>query len=329
MSPRCLELNTDLTCSPKALDSSGEGRTDVSAPVGIGCPNRRDDVLLVQRLLNKVPPSQGGPNPKLVEDGIVGPKTSAAISGFQRREFGWADGRVDRGGKTIYKLVAHSETGPTKPTLAPTAVNAIPEAMAQIANARRHLMNARAGLDRKSDGGLFGSSNAAAATLLNRHFHLDRYNAPLAGADEIDMVFSNMQTAIGHVPTGLWIFEDDPIEPPATSYAFTFAGGYSYLRGQSGAFKTGRIYWDRIYLCRRLVNYNHDTIVYAMIHELAHFVGGPDDQPTLIDDHAYAYRDPHYATLPPHRALRNADSYSQYAWEVTRHFVFRPYEQRN
>lgn len=78
----------------------------ISASVGNGGVNHKSDSETVQRLLNNVPPHQGGPNPKLVVDGLPWQKTQAAIRQFQRVQCGfqWPDGRVDPGQKTLAKL---------------------------------------------------------------------------------------------------------------------------------------------------------------------------------------------------------------------------------
>lgn len=79
---------------PKAIQGS----------VGTGGMNNSQHVLTVQYLLNCVPAGEGGPSPELVVDGIVGPKTIAAIQKFQKARFNWADGRVDPTGNTIKAL---------------------------------------------------------------------------------------------------------------------------------------------------------------------------------------------------------------------------------
>lgn len=77
----------------------------ISAAVGRGAASfNPTDVLTVQYLLNCVPSGSGGPQPELVLDGICGPKTTGAIERFQNWQLGFADGRVDPGGKTIRAL---------------------------------------------------------------------------------------------------------------------------------------------------------------------------------------------------------------------------------
>lgn len=77
---------------PKSIHKSvGQGGANATAK----------DIMTVQYLLNCVPANQGGPTPELAVDGIVGPKTIAAIVGFQSRLTPAPDGRVDPGGPTI------------------------------------------------------------------------------------------------------------------------------------------------------------------------------------------------------------------------------------
>jgi peptidoglycan hydrolase-like protein with peptidoglycan-binding domain len=75
----------------------------IRASVGRGGSNRFEDVRLVQELLNKHvhPPMQ-----PLTVDGIVGPKTIAAIEAFQKRVLSMSppDGRVDPDGRTLIAL---------------------------------------------------------------------------------------------------------------------------------------------------------------------------------------------------------------------------------
>lgn len=80
---------------------------DIMSSVGAGGVNRRDDVLLVQGLLNQIHFIWGGTRTSgqlLAVDGFVGPKTIKAIRRFQRRNFAWDDGRVDPGNETITRM---------------------------------------------------------------------------------------------------------------------------------------------------------------------------------------------------------------------------------
>lgn len=71
---------------------------DISASVGRGGVNTRQDVLIVQRLLNERGFPCGAP------DGAYGPRTRDAIHAFQRTFMPEPDGRIDPGGATIKRL---------------------------------------------------------------------------------------------------------------------------------------------------------------------------------------------------------------------------------
>lgn len=82
---------------------------ETSSSVGKGAANKATDVKTVQALLNK-----NGAALKI--DGDIGPKTIAAISGFQKRSgFSKPDGRVDKNGKTWKLLIREVAGGPLPP----------------------------------------------------------------------------------------------------------------------------------------------------------------------------------------------------------------------
>jgi peptidoglycan hydrolase-like protein with peptidoglycan-binding domain len=82
----------------------------ISGSVGRNGMNRLQDVRLIQELLNRHKQPTAQP---LKVDGLVGPRTIAAIEDFQRRVVRMArpDGRVDPGGRTLAALTA----GPSTP----------------------------------------------------------------------------------------------------------------------------------------------------------------------------------------------------------------------
>lgn len=78
-----------------------------SITAAVGTPpavNRAPDVETIQVLLNQVPALNGGPQPLLDVDGLIGPKTIGAIRKFQQTNLGFQDGRVDPNQKTLAKL---------------------------------------------------------------------------------------------------------------------------------------------------------------------------------------------------------------------------------
>ena len=91
---------------------------NISASVGQGGANNKADVLTIQNALNQIPPNQGGPDPKLKEDGLIGPKTIGAITKFQKANAGLpVDGRIDANGPTLARLNVLLGSKPTpKPT---------------------------------------------------------------------------------------------------------------------------------------------------------------------------------------------------------------------
>ncbi len=87
----------------------------ISQPIGRGVSNlNRNDALLIQKLLNnhRLPSVQ-----PLREDGVVGPKTIAAIEEFQRRivRMSNPDGRVDPGGAT-FRALTNNSNSPSRPS---------------------------------------------------------------------------------------------------------------------------------------------------------------------------------------------------------------------
>jgi len=82
--------------------------------VGLEGVNRREDVLTVQVLLNKVPQSYGRPDPPLVVDGICGPRLISAIRGFMARQFGLqnAGSTIEPGQRTMEALNKFDAPGP-------------------------------------------------------------------------------------------------------------------------------------------------------------------------------------------------------------------------
>ncbi len=69
----CPSIDDDVTDAP------------ISASVGAGGSNRPGDVRAIQQMLNSVPVASGGPPLLLAEDGVCGPKTLAAIRGYQAK----------------------------------------------------------------------------------------------------------------------------------------------------------------------------------------------------------------------------------------------------
>lgn len=93
------------------FDKVGKSTTSPSTFV----KNNRQDVLVVQKLLNASRQRKSIPKNSLDEDGVVGPCTAGAIAEFQQAMFGWKDGIVEPNGVTLAKLNELSAGTPGKP----------------------------------------------------------------------------------------------------------------------------------------------------------------------------------------------------------------------
>jgi hypothetical protein len=112
-------------------DRALPGATILGGAVGAGGRNAHRDVLAVQAGLNAVPPCIGRPAVALAVDGILGPKTQAAINGFQAVWLSRGDGRIDRDGPTLRAL--NRAAGAGDGSLAYVAARAGPLALGPVA----------------------------------------------------------------------------------------------------------------------------------------------------------------------------------------------------
>jgi hypothetical protein len=108
---------------------------------------------------------------------------------------------------------------------------------------------------------------------------------------------------------------------------FTAAGGFDSGRepktGKPRTSKEGpgneiTLRNDRIYVHPEEVDgLPEEACREHMLHELAHFVGPPDQHPDHITDHAYMHVNRSgFFMLSPHKSLRNADCYSIFVFEA-------------
>lgn len=306
----CGDMNGCRRASPYV---GGSGSLGLKAPVGSAqrCRNVAGDVLAVQRALNKYSPADGGPSPKLAEDSIYGPKTAAAIQKFQVKHFGYAgaDGVVDPGQQTERKLA-----GSDSPASSVSA-----DMYGHIGYARTVLEITRSQI---AAARMFGSGQSSfthmgesAWNKLITHFKIDQFPSWSTQLDAIDRVYSDMQTAIGHVPQGMVLFADEPPEKVSGHFAFAYANGYGVAnRGKKSG--DGSTYLDSIYFTQKMRTLKQDAFAYVMIHELAHYVGPEERSGVAIVDYAYHRNPAVYQSLPPRQRVQNADCYSQFAFDA-------------
>src|SRR5688572_21209942 len=104
------------------------GKTIIGS-VGQGGINGSKDVMTVQYLLNCVPSSKGGPTTELDVDGVVGPKTIAAIKAFQKANTPFCDGRVDAG-KATFLALQKFDPSPASPLMSASGKGPVGESKA-------------------------------------------------------------------------------------------------------------------------------------------------------------------------------------------------------
>jgi hypothetical protein len=294
--------------------SPGDSSVAIKFPVGPAAPprcrNLPDDVRTVQKALNRFTPLDGGPVEPLKVDGIFGPKTKTAIYHFQKKwgikPPGWKvpDNIVDPEGKTIKRLRAG---GGTIPNLPLEFAERIPRVLQIVSAARAAILSAKTSYTLGSNS-LFGQASLDRA---DRHFHVTKTKDPLRRLEEIDSIFLNMQTAIGYVPQGIILAAEEPAHFARGAIMFAYDNGY-WRREATDVSKEG-LHYGSIYLCPISRTLNQESFAYAMIHEMGHYV------PPIgleITDNAYYHKDPQkYERLDAEKRYRNADCYSQFAFD--------------
>lgn len=354
---------SDGTCRPSefgtAKQPTGTGGgipsstgVQISASVGQSGKNLQPDVQTIQDALNRISPLQGGAAPQLVVDGLCGPKTKSAIQKLQLKHFGWslADSRVDPGGPTLAKInellgtskftatedmdigMSSSselvgELGPPNKTN-PLYLEYLDETLQWIRAAQANAMVAQTVVNQPPDAPgtspLF--SRAQRMELINRHFAIDKMPQAqrLSAVTRVLAIFGLMQSVFAR-PGGLWgVFILQNMGPTTKSpfLAETTLGGYY---NSSQTMPDGRRA-DAIYANPKYFqNFVRPRlgVPFTVVHELAHFVGSPDSSEG-IDDFGYgAPLGPKMKNLSPATRLRNANNFSNFAYEA-RHGIHEP-----
>jgi Putative peptidoglycan binding domain len=327
-------MNADAGCRVISFGpAKKKNGATISASVGVGGRNAAVDVRTAQELLNSVPTASGGPVPLLAVDGLVGPKTVAAIQRFQRTQLGWADGRVDPGGPTITRLNAltGAKPGPagavnafkgeaashspnpildalritTMTISVPDAKTAVTKAITTVEQAFSFVM--------LGGGGLTG--NPTSFDTVDSHFLFKDVprDQTLSELQFIGTTFRRMKAVLdkrasvfGGPMFGPNLFETDPhqdkTDPRVKAYV-----------PLSSVEHTDGLTPHKIYLCRGLDSQTQDRYTHILIHEMGHFVD--DETPeTEITDHGYAFFGT-LKTLPHEKRIHNADTYAIFAFE--------------
>src|SRR4029453_15575223 len=184
MRPAMRYCVVDDRCIGRTTEGRPSGDLLIAADVGPGCPNRRDDVLVVQSLLNVAYARIRVPSRTIAVDGIVGPETNAALLHFQRTHFGRGDGRVDAAGRTLARLNA-APAGPPR-TSGTARAASLPSplelALDAAAHARRWAVDAREHIAPLLERTGRRQPQADHLVTVNTHFHLDRDRSGSHGA---------------------------------------------------------------------------------------------------------------------------------------------------
>lgn len=295
----------------------------ISASVGKGGVNRKDDSITVQALLNRVPVDQGGPSPRLAVDGLPWQKTITAIKKFQSVQLGfkWPDGRVDPNGKTLEKLNTFDSVFTQGPEIK-KAYATIPEALARIRMARNRLFSIRAFYSLQNP--LFHLQQERKIAEWN--FKLHRANNPAAQLDKLLAVYGRMDETLfmaSRMGASFQLFLPSNGHPQYSGApAYTTLGGYYYGVGEKDS--TGE-YRKAIYITPHFANKVFAASI--LIHELAHYCGGKERTAMTIEHRASPLPPPHgrrlengwhdYANMTTDEACRNAQSYQAYCYSDT------------
>ena len=203
----------------------------MSGPVGAGGTNAKNDVVLVQGLLNAIPSSEGGPLTKLKVDGIVGPLTLAAIRRYQQARTHIVDGRVDVHGATIKSLVMTlNDRGTLPPGLPNVGEPSQSVVRALTGGAGMPVLMSRE--DRQPSSAPAMKAKSDVAVLNQQSFGLAAFSFSYTGPTGWDFVTSSATDIsvwiIGVTVINIVLKHD--IEPGLT-YEFSFAGAGVGLSG--------------------------------------------------------------------------------------------------
>jgi peptidoglycan hydrolase-like protein with peptidoglycan-binding domain len=266
----------------------------ITASVGTGGLNRKDDVLAIQVALNKISPIAGGPTPALKEDGFIGPKTIAAILNFQKSNLGLiADGKIDAHGATLNRInfILDGTTSDPK-TLA----------MASLPVSNSWANFAIASLPSGS-----GTPSAAVQAALNTHFHLN--NGTLSQAQYLAIIRQNYMKVQSVFARAAQLFRSrsnaeaasdqgvDKNGVPFPAYTFfaasiNFTTSFHNFNGTDGFGP----------MCQAAM----------VLHEPIHFVDPKADINNDFYEHGAQYN-----TLTADQAVHNPSSYVCYAEQIT------------
>jgi hypothetical protein len=319
MSGEIYFMYAEGVCKPHPPPSSDPFRPiELREPVGLiggSEGNVLSDVIVVQDALNRVTPQQGGPSPKLVVDGECGPLTIAAIKKFQIKQFGWSDARIDPNKKTIKRL-AQIRGGLTSIATS-KVISMLGEALSLVKAAQTNLLMALPMVDQKASPGNFSFiGREERMRHANRHFDVDKSPDPRGTLRTLLTVYDTMLSIFNSWrgdPTGETVFRPDPRGHTVRAYAW---GAGWYRNGEIDE-KYG-MPKNYVYIGEKLEYDSLEACAFCIVHELAHFVGSSYNFGDISDNgRSYGWYDnPCIQRLTPHQKVRNAENYSNFAFDL-------------
>jgi len=334
MAGKCAILMGDGSCKVKipqantqAFDSAVTGGTApvlgnrpddkpivISASVGLGGVNKKDDVFKIQYGLDQVLPIDGGPSPQLKIDGICGPKTIGAIRTFQQKHLEWryCDGRIDPGKKTLETLNAKRKTW-----IAPYLPLDLAADGWLLANLLRHIPYTRscvqAAMTKITSARMSGLFADSAMSLINRHFHLQTSKTFQVDLALMYEVYSYMLGVLDRADAYITLDTNDEGEGIST-VAIARTGGFHNKTDLTGKIQLRR----GAYFASELP----DFAAFVFIHEMRHYV----EKNVMCEGHFAKgwYSDDEISKLPPTDTVRNCDTYAGFALEARNGDMPRP-----
>lgn len=336
----CLANAKTTGCSVVRLQDDGSVII-IKRSVGAGGVNAASDARKIQGALNEIAAANGGAEGALTVDGLVGPRTLAAIRTFQQAHVRVVDSRIDPGGPTLAAINAEREDvvpvsakgiGPgataigRKPEFQPpdpAIVTLVTEllfrvrdliraATFQLATADPFVKTSRLVVPTAP----FLGGVRHALDLLTTIYGLDKFDNPRPSFDNIKRAFRNMDVALNRsfetapLVASILFVPNTHISMESKAAAYTAAGG-AFLSSKIRLKDLGDPA-DRIYVCRNILNETKVFQTTTLVHELAHYVSG---QPIVIGDvvkkgqmHDKEFR-AKFDAITPFEKVRSAEHY--------------------
>jgi peptidoglycan hydrolase-like protein with peptidoglycan-binding domain len=311
------------SCIPMSTVPAG-GPIAISQPVGQGplARNLDDDVKTIQAALNEVTVEgvAGGPIPFLDVDGIVGPKTIAAILNFQQVQVTSinADGLVEPGKPTILRL--NEIVAPvSKFDLNAKLAAALPLVRLALDAAINNLTAII------TSGPAPAGPAAVAVDRLNRHFSLNTLAGPAQSESRVTLfeTYSEMALVVNQPELFdmLGAIDAFDVDPQNAKIALTTVQGVFEPPLLDGEDNPAR--HVRLGLGFFAPTVTPDFAAFILLHELSHFTSRRDGQ--IIGDNGRGWFDDIFIRpLSAEQRLLNADSYASFAHECRTNSAAKP-----